>query len=227
LAIRNGTKPALRIGMPFSEIRYSLRNLRRAPGFALTAILTLALGIGASTTLFTIVESVVLKPLTYCASGNLVVIWERVKFLASRSIPYVGPNSKHEAIWKDRSSAFSNLCLLDVDVRGVSLGSDHPRLVGNVRAQPNFLDLLEVTPLLGRGFIPGDAVEGHDHVAILAYSMWRTLLHGDPGAIGKSVRIGDTPYEVIGVLPKNFQFPKRNVLNSFPSKQGATTAPPD
>jgi hypothetical protein len=209
-----------------AEIRYSIRHLWKSPGFSLAAILTIALGIGASTAVFTVVDSVLLKPLSYRDSGTLVVIWERVKFLASRSAPYTGPNPRHEALWKDRSSAFSSLCLLGVGTRGVSLGMDHPHLVGSIRAQPNFLSLLEVTPFLGRDFVPGDAVKGHDQVAILAYSMWQSLFHGDPKVIGKSVRIAGAPYEIIGVLPKEFLFPKRNVLSSFPSTQSVAAAPP-
>jgi predicted permease len=209
-----------------TEIRYSIRHLWKSPGFSVAAILTIALSIGASTAVFTVVDSVLLKPLSYRDSGALVVIWERVKFLASRSAPYVGPNPRHEALWKDRSSAFSGLCLLGVGSRGVSLGTDHPHLVGSVRAQPNFLSVLEVTPFLGRDFVPGDAVKGHDQVAILAYSMWQSLFHGDPKVIGKSVRIADAPYEIVGVLPKEFLFPKRNVLNSFPSGQSVAAAPP-
>lgn len=111
-------------------------------------------------------------------------------------------------------------------MRGVSLGVDHPNLVGSIRAQPSFLSILAVRPLLGRNFVPEDAIKGHDQVTILAYSLWQSLFHGDPNIIGKKVRIAGTPYEVIGVLPEDFQFPKRNVLNSFPSKQSAATAPP-
>lgn len=101
--------------MLFAEIRHSLRNLWKAPGFALTAILTLALGIGASTAVFTVVDSVILKPLSYRDSGKLVVVWEKVKFLATIANPYTGPNPRHEAFWKERSSAFSDLCLIGLE----------------------------------------------------------------------------------------------------------------
>src|SRR5581483_6538868 len=146
----------------FRELRYSLRNLSKAPGFALTAILTLALGIGASTAVFTVVDSVILKPLSYRDSGKLVVIWERVKFLGKG---YTGANARHESIWKERSTAFSGICLLGVGTRGVSFGIDHPHLVGSLRAQPNFLDILQVTPFMGRNFAASDAIDGHDKVA--------------------------------------------------------------
>lgn len=212
--------------MLLAEIKYTLRNLRKSPGFAVTAIATLALGIGASTAVFTVVDSVILKPLAYRDSGQLVVLWERVKFLASESTPYTGANPRHEAFWKDHSSAYSDLCLLGIGTRGVSLSGDHPHLVGSIRAEPNFFNLLRVTPLLGRNFTPSDAIKGHDEVAILTYSLWQSMFHGDPSAIGKSIRVADAPYEIIGILPEDFQFPKRDILNSFPSRQTATTAPP-
>jgi predicted permease len=207
------------------EFMYSLRNLSKAPAFATTAILTLALGIGASTAVFTVVDSVVLKPLTYPDSGKLVVIWERVKFLANEAMPYVGPNARHETIWKDRSSAFSGLCLLGVGTRGISLTGDHPQLVGSMRVQPNFLNILEVAPHIGRNFVPDDAIKGHDEVAIITYPLWQTLFHADPNVIGKKLRVADVPYRVIGVLPANFHFPKRSVLNAW-SKQSVAAAPP-
>ena len=209
-----------------SELRYAVRNLLKSPGFAITAVLTLALGIGASTAVFTIVDSVILKPLSYRDSGRLVVIWEKVKFLANAPTPYTGPNPKHELIWQERSTAFESICLLRVGTLGVSVGTDHPQMIGSIRAQPNFLQILKVKPFMGRDFTAEDAISGHEHVAIIAYSMWEGLFHGDSNVIGKSVRVADTPYEIAGVLPKDFVFPKRTVLNSFPSRQTVTTAPP-
>ena len=82
-----------------------------------------------------------------------------------------------------------------------------------------------MTPLLGRGFRPEDGVKGHENVAILTYPLWQSLFHGDPGVIGKAVRLGDTPREVIGVLPADFHFPNRNALPSFRSKQSASSVP--
>ncbi len=212
--------------MLLREFKHSLRNLWKSPAFALTAILTLALGIGATTTVFTVVDSVILKPLSYRNSGQLVVVWEKVKFLATSTKPYLGPNPRHEDFWNGHSTAFSGLCLLQVGTRGVTLGADHPHLVGSILAQPNFLDLLKVTPFMGRNFTPVDGVKGHDQVAIITYSMWQGLFHGDPSVIGKKLRIGDAPYEIIGVLPKDFRFPNRRILSSFPSKQTVATAPP-
>ncbi len=208
-----------------NELRYALRQLRKAPGFTLLAILTLALGISASTAVFTVVDSVILKPLNFRDSGHLVVAWERVKFLAPD--PYTGPNPRHEDLWQKRATVFSGLTLLQQGAAGVALGNEHPRLIGALITYPNLLDVLQVRPLLGRAFRPDDAIEGRDNVAILTYGLWQSLFDGDPKVIGKTVRLADVPHQVIGVLPRNFQFPDGNSLDAFPSssKQSGGTVP--
>jgi predicted permease len=198
------------------DIRYGLRQLRKSPSFTLTAILTLAFGIGATTALFSVVDGVLLKPLAYRDSGRLVVIWERVRYL-EKLFPYTGANARHEDIWRRQSTAFTDLTLLKQNSTGISLGSsDHPHLVGRIVAQPNLLDILAVQPSLGRNFLPEESVAGREKVAIISYRLWQTVFNGDAGVIGKSVQIAGTPFQVVGVLPQNFYFPKANELASSP-----------
>jgi predicted permease len=204
------------------DIRYALRTLRKSPGFAATAILTLALGIGSSTAVFTVVDSIVLKPLAYRDSGSLVVAWERVRFLSAEPL---GPNPRHVDVWQNRATAFSGLTFLRNMALGLTVGAEHPRLVGAVVCLPNLFEVLQVQPLLGRTFIPADGVKGHDNVAILTYTLWQSLFHGDPGMIGKTIRMDDTPREVIGILPAGFHFPNGNALRSFRSRQPVSGAP--
>src|SRR5207237_6033466 len=158
------------------DLRYALRNLRKSPGFAATALLTLALGIGVSTAVFTIVDSILLKPLVYHDSGSLVAAWERVRFLSSEP---TGPNPRHVDVWRKRATAFTGLTFLRHMAMGLGLGTEHPRLAVAVACSPNLLDILQVQPLLGRTFIPEDGIQGHDNVAILTYSLWQSLFHGD------------------------------------------------
>jgi predicted permease len=198
------------------DIRYGLRQLRKSPSFILTAVLTLAFGIGATTALFSVVDGVLLKPLAYRDSGRLVVIWERIRFL-EKLFPYIGASPRHEDIWRRQSTAFSDLTLLQQASTGVSLGSsDHPQLVGRIITQPNLLDILGVQPILGRNFLPDETVKGHEHVVIISWHLWQTLFNGDPSIIGKGIQITGMPYQVIGVLPQNFYFPKANELNPSP-----------
>jgi predicted permease len=198
------------------DLRYGFRQLRKSPGFAITAILTLALGIGATTALFSIVDGVLLKPLSYRDSGRLVAVWERVRFLG-KLFPYTGPNARHADIWQRRATAFSDMTLLQANSVGVSRQSgDHPALVGRVNGQANLLDMLGIQPILGRNFLPQEATEGHQNVVLISWRLWQNLFYGDRDVIGRSVNVAGTLHEIIGVLPQSFYFPKANELASSP-----------
>ncbi len=197
------------------DLRYGLRQLRKSPSFTLTAILTLAFGIGATTALFSVVDGVLLKPLAYRDSDRLVVVWERVRFL-EKLFPYTGATPRHADIWRKQSTAFTDLTLLQQGATGISLGNDHPRLVGRIIAQPNLLDILGVQPSQGRNFLPEETVKGHEKVAIISHRLWQSLFNGDSAVIGRSVQIAGTPYEIVGVLPQSFYFPKATELSPSP-----------
>jgi len=204
------------------DFGYALRTLRKSPAFTLTALLTLALGIGASTAVFTVVDSIVLEPLAYRDGGQLVVAWEHVKFMSPDP---TGPNVRHADIWQKRMTSLSGLALIRHGAAGLAMGTEHPQLIGTVTAYVNLFDVLQVTPLLGRTFLPEDGTEGRDRVAILTYPLWQSVFQGDPNVIGRTIRVADTPREVIGVLPAGFHFPNKNALRAYHSKQPASTVP--
>lgn len=204
------------------DLRYAMRSLRKSPGFATIAILTLALGIGASTAVFTLVDSVVLKPLAYRDSGQLVTIWEHLRFL---SFDRSGPNPRHADFWRKNMKAFSGIALVQQGSDGLAAGADHPEVVGAVSCTANLFDVLQVTPALGRGFLPEDDVKGRDNVVILTWPLWQRIFRGDPNVIGRTVRVAETPRIVIGVLPRSFRFPNSNALRSFSHKQSTSSAP--
>jgi len=206
----------------FQELRYAMRTLRKSPAFAATAILTLALGIGASTAVFTVVDSVLLKPLAFHDSGRLVACWERVRFLR---VDATGPNPRHVEAWRQRASAFSGLTYLRHMAMGLALGHEHPNQVSVVVTIPNLFDILQVHAMLGRTFVPDDGVQGHDNVALLTYPVWQELFHGDPGVIGTTIRLGDVSRQVVGVLPADFHFPSATALRSFRGGQTVSAAP--
>jgi len=129
------------------DVRYAFRTLRKSPGFAATAILTLALSIGASTAVFTVVDSILLKPLSYLDSGSLVVAWERVQILSGEP---TGPNPRHVDFWQKRATSFRGLTYLRHSRMGLTLGNEHPQVVGSVGSLPNLFDILQVKPTLGR-----------------------------------------------------------------------------
>src|SRR5277367_406049 len=197
------------------DIRYGLRQLRKSPSFTLTAILTLAFGIGATTALFSVVDGVLLKPLAYRDSGRLVVVWEKVRFL-EKLFPYTGANPRHVDLWRKQSTSFSDLTLLQQGSIGVGLTNDYPRLVGKITALPNLLDILGVQPVLGRNFLPEEATPGREKVAVISWHLWQTLYNADPNITSRTIQIAGTPYQVVGVLPKDFYFPKANELAPVP-----------
>src|SRR6202789_474578 len=197
------------------DIRYGLRQLRKSPSFTFTAILTLAFGIGATTALFSVVDGVLLQPLAYRDSGRLVVIWERVRFL-EKLFPYTGANPRHFDQWRKHSTTFEDLTILQQGSTGVGLSNDHPRLVGRIIALPNLLDILEVHPVIGRNFLPEEATPGHEKVAILSWQLWQSLYNADPNITSRTIQIAGAPYQVVGVLPKDFYFPKANELAPVP-----------
>src|SRR5581483_7416606 len=204
------------------EIRYACRTLRKTPFFAGAALATFALGIGASTAIFTVVDSVLLKPLAYRDSGRLVTAWEHAGFLAGGP---VGPNPRHFDLWRKRGEAFRAFTLLRHFTNGLTLAAEHPRVVAIVTSLPNLFDILEVRPVHGRLFRADDGAPGHDNVAVITYSLWQNFFQSDPDVVGKTFRLGDTPKQVIGVLPADFHFPNANALRAFHTGQpisGAT-----
>jgi predicted permease len=201
------------------DIRYAARALSKHPGFALTAILTLALGIGASTAVFTVVDSVVLKPLAFRDSGRLVALWERPRFLGGDA---VGPNPRHVEIWRERNTAFSGMTFLRHMSMGLTIEGDRPRRVGTVACLPNLFDVLQVSPALGRLLIAQDGEKGRDGVVVLTHAFWQSEFRGDQKVIGKTIRLDDVPRVVVGVLPAGFHFPNANALRAFRPKQPLT-----
>jgi predicted permease len=136
-----------------------------------------------------------------------------------------GPNPRHADLWRRRATAFSAMNYMQQGKRGVTVGSGHPVLIGSVTAEPNLFALLETTPLLGRTFEPRDGIPGRDHVAVITWELWRDLFHGAPAILGKTIRVSDTPCQIIGVLPEGFRFPNANALRSFRSGQNLSKLP--
>ena len=186
------------------DVRYSLRQLAHAPAFALVAVATLALGIGANTAVFSIVNAVLLRSLPYAQPDQLVKIWGEYR---KEGIPQ---NWISEPEWWDmRGSlrAFSSMAAYATG-GGVNLtrnGSD-PLRVTTTSATASLLPLLGVRPMEGRLFTDEDDQPGRDRVALLDYGFWMSQMAGDPSAVGRSIELNGEAYTVIGVLPRGFTF---------------------
>ncbi len=195
------------------DFRLAFRTLRKASGFSLAAIATLGLGIGAVTAVFSVVDSIVLRPLAYRNPGQLVVIREVVEAFA-KDYPVLPVNEKHFEAWTERSRAFSGFALLDSKNKTLLPKNGRPVLLGGVETSQNFFSVLGVKPAIGRPFRTRDFVEGNNHVAILTNGLWKQQFHGDPEVVGQTAKINDHLVTVIGVLPDDFHFPQLSVGTS-------------
>ena len=203
----------VRRGLPWldqaaRDIRYAVRQLRKSPGFALTAILTLALGIGAATSVFSVVNAVLLKPFGFRDPDRLVVLREAVEDKVTSERESVPNNYRHFQRLKKTATTLEDAAIFAQRGMSVSPNGDHPRIVGAVIASPNLFRLLGVQPILGRDFIEEDARQNAESVVILSYGGWQTFFARDPTVIGKTLRIDGHPVTIIGVLPAGMRFPQ-------------------
>ena len=199
----------------WQDVRLSLRQLRQSLGFTCTAILTLALGIGSVTSVFSVVDSILLKPFAFPHPDRLVVLRETVPEFDNGA---PGPaNYKHYLNWKDQSRSLQDTAILNHAVFSVASGNDHPHVVSGLNVSPNFFSVLGKGPTLGRSFLPEEAQKGHNHEVILAWAAWQQYFHRDRNAIGRSLRLGGEPYTVVGVLPRSFSLPHLAVMPHYAS----------
>lgn len=202
----NGPPLAFSIAMLtfLNELRYSVRTLCKAPGFSLVALLVLALGIGANTAIFSVVNSVVLRPLPYPGADRLALIWETD---LKDGIKREGPSGPNFLDWREQSQSFEDMALLEVGTGTVTGGGEPEQVVG-LRVTTNFLSMLGARTILGRGFTAAEgAGQARYPVAVLANGYWKRRFGADPQVIGKTFTLNSEPYTVIGVLEPGFYHP--------------------
>ena len=200
-----------RRGLPFLEtllqdLRFAFRTLRKKPGFANTAILTLAIGIGANTAIFSLVNSVLLRPLSYKDPQQLYLIREIVPQWA-KSFPLLPANFPDFQIWQKESRSFEQIAIaegMDMDLSGAGDAEE----IHGVRSSTNLLDLLGERPALGRSFLPDEDQAGQDRVVILTDRFWHGRFHGDASLVGRTITLDGEPHVVIGILSPTFRFPR-------------------
>jgi putative ABC transport system permease protein len=188
----------------FKDLRYSLRSLRRMPGFSIVALLVLALGIGANTAIFSVVNSVVLRPLPYPGADRLALIWETD---LKDGIRREGPSGPNFLDWKEQNRSFEEMALLEVGT-GTVTGDGEPEQVTGLRVTTNFLSMLGARTVLGRAFTAAEgAGQARYPVAVLTNGYWKRRFGADPGVIGRTFIMNSEPYSVIGVLAADFWQP--------------------
>lgn len=184
------------------DIRYALRQLRKSPAFALTAIITLGLGIGVNAAMFSVIEQVILRPLPYPNSGRLVSVEEHDPHSAKSSSISL-PNLRD---YQARSHSLQALGYYTIQLPTLG-GTENPEIVPQMMISASLLQVLGMQPAMGRSFTAEDNTAGHSQILILSDSVWRKFYHADPSIIGRSVPINGDPYTVVGVLPRDMFFP--------------------
>jgi len=185
------------------DARLGLRRLRKSPGFTVIAILTLALGIGASTSIFSVVNAVLLAHLPYRDPGRLAMIWGTNTGNGMESTP-VSPGDYFE--WKQKNTVFQDIAA-SRDDQVTLTGSGNPQLLVGYDFSANYFSILGVSPALGRTFSAEEDRPGGPKVAVLSDKLWRGTFLADPGILGKAITLDGEPYRVIGVMPRSFDYP--------------------
>ncbi len=190
----------------FGDLRYALRVLKKNPGFTAMAVVALTLGIGANTAIFSVVNSLLLRPLPIPHAGRVVVIWETNPALGSTREGSSGPTALD---WRDRATCFEEVAVLEPGT-GTFTGKGEPVQFPGARVTPNTLDIFGVKVVMGRGFREDERLGGRKDVAVLSYGMWERMLGADPNAIGSKATVDGLPYTLIGVMARDSWFPFDN-----------------
>jgi predicted permease len=186
----------------WNDLCYTLRQLRKSPGFTMTAVLTLGLGIGATAAMFTVIDAVLLSPLPYPHADRLVV----PKLFAAKGQPVNGATIPDIHEWQQRSHTLNGIAYTS-DIRQSMDARDGGEFISNVESSPNLFSVIGVHPQLGRGFGAAEQASGRGRVAVLSDALWSKYFHRDPEALGQTIKLEGKDYVVIGVMPKGFTYP--------------------
>ena len=184
------------------DLRFALRQLRKSPGFTSVAVLTLALGIGVATAMFSVIYATVLRPLPFPEPDRILYV--ETHAAATYTQPASWPGYIEE---REQNHTFENLAGFN-SYSGVNIDTGSQILhLRNTATSDHFFDVLGAKPLIGRTFLPGEEQDGRNSVAVLSYEVWQQYFGGDTGVLGRSVRIDGFPYTIVGVMQAGFRFP--------------------
>jgi predicted permease len=187
----------------WADLKFALYQLRKSPGFAMTAILTLALGVGATTAIFSVVKAVLLSSLPYKDPERIVAVWTANTTRDNKPHPSTAADF---AIWKQRGAVFEDLAP-SYDDEHTLTGQGAPQLLIGYAVSSNYLRILGVEPQLGRLYTDQEDRPGGPHVALLSDHLWHATFHADPNIVGKVITLDGFPYTVLGVMPRTFDYP--------------------
>src|SRR5580658_7701295 len=181
------------------DLRLGLRILFRNPGFAAVAILLLALGIGANTAIFSVVNAVLLRPLPYQDPSRIMQIWHVPPAKSFPGMTTFSVSPANYLDWRQQSHSFEEMAAYGGANFNVG-GQERPEAIQAARVAPEFFSILRVRPILGRTFTPDEDRPGHGHVVVLGNALWRDRLGADPAAVGQSIILDGETYTIVGVM---------------------------
>jgi putative ABC transport system permease protein len=187
-----------------SDVRYAARNLFRRPGFTIIAVITLALGIGANTAIFSAINALLLKPLPFPELDRVVAVWDK---LPSRGVQRNEVTVANYLDWQSQTQSFEQLALYRWWSANLT-GIDPPERIQGFLVTANFLDTTGMKPIMGRNFLPEENQPGKGAVAVITHSLWQRRFGGDPNILNKTITINSITRTVVGVMPERFNFPK-------------------
>jgi len=185
------------------DVRYGLRTLLKQPGFTCVAVLTLALGIGANSAIFSVVNDVLLKPFSFSEPERLMVIWERLLPQGLQRMVVAAPNFVD---WRAQNQSFQDIAAYRLEDFNLT-SSGEPERIRGVRVSATMFSMLGVRPLLGRDFQPDEDKPGTPGAVVLSYGFWQRRFSGNPNVIGQNITLGSESAQIIGVMPQDFDFP--------------------
>ncbi|HKG48697.1 MAG TPA: ABC transporter permease [Pyrinomonadaceae bacterium] len=189
------------------DIRYGIRGLLKRPGFTVIALITLALGIGANTAIFSVVNAVLLRPLSFQNPEELVIVWEDATFAG---FPHNTPAPANYVDWKTQNQSFADMAASHETSFNLT-GDGEPERVSAYAATANFFPLLGVQPLLGRSFLAEEDQPGANRVVVLSYSLWQSRYGADRNILNRDILLNGEKHSVVGVMPASFQFFAKDV----------------
>jgi putative ABC transport system permease protein len=188
------------------DLRYGARTMLRSPGFTATAVIALALGIGANTAIFSVVNAVLLRPLPFDQPDRLVQVWHTPPQATFPGMKEFAVSPANFIDWRSESRGFQGMAAYGFG-RYTLTGSGHPEAIRTCAATSGLFSILHVRPLLGRDFLDGEYEPDHDHEVVLSYGLWRSHFGGNPEIVGKNIELNAQTFTVIGVMGPGFQFP--------------------
>jgi putative ABC transport system permease protein len=191
------------------EFRYAFRQLRKSPGFAMVAVLTLALGIGANTAVFSVVNAVLLRALPYPDGNRLLLLWSSSP---SQGLPMFSSSPADYRDWRSGNHSFEDIGAFSNDGINMSLEGHSPELLISSAVTASLIPTMGVQPILGHGFSERNEQWGEHRVAILSYGLWERSFGSDPNVVGRQVHLGGELYTIVGVMPREFRFFRRPVV---------------